>query len=97
MFKALLAVQQQPGPCLPCLGGDRALTAKWREGHMKELLAEMKGKVPVSTTISADKSLMAVLYFSIDDHAIRLFDLTTGKFIRNIPRYFDFLLFPKGR
>ena len=42
MFKALLAVQQQPGPCLPCLGGDRALTAKWREGHMKELLAEMK-------------------------------------------------------
>lgn len=50
-----------------------------------ELLEEMKGKVPVSLALSADKKLSAVLYFSLDDYAIRLFDLTTGKFLRKIP------------
>ena len=50
-----------------------------------DILEAMNGKIPVSTTISEDKKLLAVLYFSTDDHAIRLFDLTTGKFIRKIP------------
>ena len=62
-----------------------------QDGHLKnihpnpDILGAMNGKIPISTTISADKKLLAVLYFSTDDHAIRLFDLTTGKFIRNIP------------
>ena len=50
-----------------------------------DILKAMNGKIPISTTISADKKLLAVLYFSTGDHAIRLFDLVTGKFIRNIP------------
>ena len=49
------------------------------------ILEEMKGEVPVSIAVSADKSLLAVVYFSLDDYAIRLFDLTSGKFIRKIP------------
>ncbi len=49
------------------------------------ILPEMKDKVVISTSMSADKSMLAVLYFSIDDHAIRLFDMKSGKFIRKIP------------
>lgn len=62
-----------------------------QDGRLKNIhsnpniLAEMNGKVPFRTTISADKKLLAVLYFSTDDHAIRLFDLATGKLIRKIP------------
>ena len=49
------------------------------------ILEEMKGKTPISATISADKRLLAVLYFSTEDYAIRLFDLASGKLIRKIP------------
>jgi WD40 repeat protein len=50
-----------------------------------DVLDEMKKKTPVSIAISPDKSLSAVVYYSLDDYAIRLFDLTTGKFLRKIP------------
>lgn len=50
-----------------------------------DVLEEMKTKTPVSIAISPDKKFSAVIYFSMDDYAIRLFDLTTGKFLRKIP------------
>jgi WD40 repeat protein len=64
------------------------------------ILEAMGDKTPVKIAISQDKSLMAVLYYSLDDHDIRLFDLTNGKFIRKIPSkigldYIDFT--PDGK
>ena len=73
------------------IANDQIYEITSQDGRLKDIhpnpdiLAEMNGKIPVSTTISADKKLLAVLYFSTDDYAIRLFDLTTGKFIRKIP------------
>ena len=62
------------------------LDGSFQDIHLNpNILEEMKGKTPISATVSADKRLLAVLYFSTEDYAIRLFDLTSGKFIRKIP------------
>lgn len=72
-------------------GSNEIYTLNLQDGTLQgispnpDVLDEMKGKVPVSITISPDKKLSAVVYFSLDDYAIRLFDLTTGKFLRKIP------------
>ena len=48
------------------------------------ILEDMKDYYPNSIALSPDKKLMAVVYSSTGDKDIRLFDYTTGKFIRKI-------------
>jgi WD40 repeat protein len=73
------------------LGSNEIFELNPQDGSLKsiysdpDVLDEMKKKTPVSIAISPDKSLSAVIYYSLDDYAIRLFDLTTGKFLRKIP------------
>jgi len=54
------------------------------------VLDEMKDEYPQSIALSPDKTLMAVVYSPYVDKNIRLFDYTTGKFIRKIPSKIGF-------
>ena len=51
---------------------------------------EMKDEYPQAIALSPDKTLMAVIYNLWVDDDIRLFDYTTGKFLRKITTKIDF-------
>jgi WD40 repeat protein len=64
------------------------------------VLKEMKREYPYAIAISPDKSLMAIVYPVWVDKEIRLFDLSTGKYLRQIKvkedlEYLDFM--PDGK
>jgi len=54
------------------------------------LLEEMKDEYPQSIALSPDKTLLAVIYDLWVDDDIRLFDYTTGKFLKKISSKVDF-------
>ena len=54
------------------------------------VLEDMKDEYPQAIALSPDKTLMAVIYNLWVDDDIRLFDYTTGKFLRKITSKEDF-------
>jgi WD40 repeat protein len=54
------------------------------------ILEEMKDEYPQAIALSPDKTLMAVIYNLWVDDDIRLFDYSTGKFLKKIPSKMDF-------
>ena len=54
------------------------------------VLEEMKDEYPQAIALSPDKTLMAVIYNLWVDDDIRLFDYSTGKFLKKIPSKMDF-------
>ncbi len=54
------------------------------------ILEEMRDEYPQAIALSPDKTLMAVIYNLWVDNDIRLFDYSTGKFLKKIPSRMDF-------
>ena len=54
------------------------------------IFEEMKDEYPQAIALSPDKTLMAVIYNLWVDDEIRLFDYSTGKFLKKIPSKMDF-------